>query len=87
MAPTVATSPSRTVDAGTEQLDVSVQGGIATVVLNNPSRRNALSRAMVRALPQVLDRLGADPEVRVVVLRGAGGRAFAAGVDITDFSD
>lgn len=42
---------------------------------------------MVRALPQVLDRLGADPEVRVVVLRGAGGRAFAAGVDITDFSD
>jgi len=42
---------------------------------------------MVRALPRVLDQLGADPEVRVVVLRGAGGRAFAAGVDITDFSD
>ena len=42
---------------------------------------------MVRALPHVLDRLAADPAVRVVVVRGAGGRAFAAGVDITDFAD
>jgi enoyl-CoA hydratase/carnithine racemase len=42
---------------------------------------------MLRALPQVLDHLAADPVVRVVVLRGAGGRAFAAGVDITDFAD
>ena len=42
---------------------------------------------MVRALPRVLDRLAEDPAVRVVVLRGAGGRAFAAGVDITDFAD
>ncbi len=74
-------------DAGTEQLDVSVRSGIATVVLNNPGRRNALSRAMVRALPRVLDRLAEDPAVRVVVLRGAGGSAFAAGVDITEFAD
>jgi enoyl-CoA hydratase len=42
---------------------------------------------MVRALPHVLDRLAADPAVRVVVVRGAGGRAFAAGVDITEFAD
>jgi enoyl-CoA hydratase len=42
---------------------------------------------MVRALPQVLDRLAGDPSVRVVVLRGAGGQAFAAGVDITEFTD
>jgi enoyl-CoA hydratase len=87
MAATVATPASVRIDAGTEQLDVSVRSGIATIVLNNPDRRNALSRAMVRALPRVLDRLAEDPVVRVAVLRGAGGRAFAAGVDITDFSD
>ena len=42
---------------------------------------------MVQALPRVLDRLAADPVVRVVVVRGAGRRAFAAGVDITEFAD
>ena len=87
MAATGATSALTRIDAGTEQLDVSVRSGIATVVLNNPGRRNALSRAMVRALPRVLDHLAKDPEARVLVLRGRGGRAFAAGVDITDFAD
>ena len=87
MTPPAATSALTRIDAGTKQLDVSVGSGIATVVLNNPSHRNALSRAMVRALPPVLDRLAADPAVRVVVLRGAGGRAFAAGIDITDLAD
>lgn len=87
MAATVVTPAPTRIDAGTEQLEVSVSGGIATVVLNNPGRRNALSRAMVRALPRVLDHLAEDPVVRVAVLRGAGGRAFAAGVDLTDFAD
>jgi enoyl-CoA hydratase len=87
MAMTVADAVPTRIDAGTEQLEVGVLSGVATVVLNNPLRRNALSRAMVQALPQVLDRLAADPAVRVVVVRGAGGRAFAAGVDITEFAD
>jgi enoyl-CoA hydratase len=87
MTSTVTTAPPSRIDAGTEQLDVSVGGGIATVVLNNPGRRNALSRAMVRALPSVLDQLAGEPAVRVVVVRGAGGRAFAAGIDITDLAD
>ena len=42
---------------------------------------------MVRALPRVLNHLAGNQAVRVVVLRGAGDRAFAAGVDITDFTD
>src|ERR1700735_4521908 len=87
MATTVADAVPARIDAGTEQLEVGVLSGVATVVLNNPPRRNARSRAMVQALPHVLDRLAADPAVRVVVVRGAGGRAFAAGVDITDFAD
>jgi enoyl-CoA hydratase len=87
MTTTVATSVPVRVDAGTDQLDVSVRCGIATVVLNNPGHRNALSRSMVRALPRALNHLAANQAVRVVVLRGAGDRAFAAGVDITDFTD
>jgi enoyl-CoA hydratase len=85
MDTTVVDAVPARIDAGTEQLEVSVLSGVATVVLNNPLRRNALSRAMVQALPRVLDRLAAA--VRVVVVRGAGGRAFAAGVDITEFAD
>src|SRR5580692_10831877 len=87
MDTTVVDAVPARIDAGTEQLEVSVLSGVATVVLNNPLRRNALSRAMVQAMPRVLDRLAADPAVRVVVVRGAGGRAFAAGVDITEFAD
>src|SRR5260370_10322126 len=87
MTTTVADAVPARIDAGTEQLEVSVLSGVATVVLNNPLRRNALSRAMVRALPHVLDRLAADPAARVVDLRGAGGGAFAAGVAITGFAD
>src|SRR5580658_580092 len=76
MDTTVADAVPARIDAGTEQLEVSVLSGVATVVLNNPLRRNALSRAMVRALPHVLDRLAGDPAVRVVV-RGAGRGARA----------
>ena len=77
MATTVADAVPARIDAGTEQLEVSVLSGVATVVLNNPRRRNALSRAMVQALPRVLDRLAGQEAVRVVVVRGAGeiGRA------------
>jgi enoyl-CoA hydratase len=87
MDTTVVDAVPARIDAGTEQLEVSVLSGVATVVLNNPLRRNALSRAMVQALPRVLDRLAGQEAVRVVVVRGAGGRAFAAGVDITEFAD
>jgi enoyl-CoA hydratase len=87
MTKTVATSVPVRVDAGTDQLDVGVRDGIATVVLNNPAHRNALSRSMVRALPRVLRHLAGNQAVRVIVVHGAGDRAFAAGVDITDFTD
>ncbi|MFE3068363.1 enoyl-CoA hydratase/isomerase family protein [Streptomyces sp. NPDC059247] len=64
------------------QLRDSVTDGIATVVISHPARRNAMTPDMWRALPGVLDRLAADPAVRVLVLTGEGD-TFCAGADIT----
>ena len=58
---------------------------LATIVFNRPEARNALNEDMQRALPAMLERLRQDASVRVLILRGAGGKAFAAGDDITQF--
>ena len=60
-------------------------GSIATVVLNNPEKLNALSFAMWMRLGEILRELETDDDVRCVVLRGAGDKAFAAGADIAEF--
>ncbi|MCW2887187.1 MAG: enoyl-CoA hydratase [Streptosporangiaceae bacterium] len=64
-------------------LDLTIDEQVATVRINRPEKRNAMTAEMWRALPGLLDGLAADPEVRVVVLTGAGG-TFCAGADITD---
>jgi enoyl-CoA hydratase/carnithine racemase len=60
-------------------------GAIATIWLNRPDKRNAMSYAMWATLEELALRLGIDPEVRVVVLRGAGAH-FCAGADITELN-
>jgi len=60
-------------------------GAIATVVLNNPQKLNALSFAMWMRLGEVMHELEHDDSVRCIVLRGAGDKAFAAGADIAEF--
>lgn len=67
-------------------IDVEVAGGIGTVTLRNPARRNAVRLEMWEALPPAMARLGADRDVRVVVLRGYGAEAFASGADISEFA-
>ena len=64
---------------------VERDGAIATVVLNAPDRLNALSQASWSELGTRMRELSADPDVRCVVLRGAGTKAFAAGADIAEF--
>ncbi|MDT3400118.1 enoyl-CoA hydratase/isomerase family protein [Streptomyces sp. B1866] len=59
-----------------------VADGVATVVISNPARRNALTRGMWEALPPLLAGLAADPAVRALVLTGDGD-SFCAGADIT----
>jgi enoyl-CoA hydratase/carnithine racemase len=58
-------------------------GGVATLTLNRPEARNALSLGMLQALSSELQRISSDPEVRVVVLAGAG-PAFCAGHDLKE---
>ena len=60
-------------------------GDIGFVIASNPARMNAFTAGMWRALPEVLAAAEADPAIRVIVLRGAGTRAFSAGADISEF--
>ncbi len=64
---------------------LQLESPVATIVFNRPGARNALNDDMQRALPPMLERLHQDASIRVFVLRGAGGKAFAAGDDITQF--
>jgi enoyl-CoA hydratase/carnithine racemase len=63
----------------------SVEGSLGWVVIDHPERRNAVSAEMWGALADAAERLDADPEVRVIVLRGAGEVAFVSGADISEF--
>ncbi len=59
--------------------------GVTTLVLNRPEKRNALAAAMVEELLRLLAEAGADPDVRVVALRGSG-RDFCAGADLGEIA-
>jgi len=61
------------------------EGALGWIVFDQPERRNAISSEMWREIPRVAKQLDDDPEVRVVILRGAGDVAFAAGADISQF--
>ena len=63
---------------------VEKANGIAVVTLNRPEAMNALSRALRSALHEALTQVDADPEVKVIVLTGAGERAFTAGLDLKE---
>jgi enoyl-CoA hydratase/carnithine racemase len=67
------------------EVAVETRGRVATVTLNRPQERNAITSAMWRELANVFETLGRNRRLRVVVLRGAGGRAFSAGADIKEF--
>ena len=69
----------------TERIVARRDGAIGWLVFNNPERRNAVSLDMWEAIPTVLDDFASDPSVRVVVLTGAGDKAFVSGADISQF--
>ena len=70
-----------------DALLVERAGAVATLTLNRPERRNAVSYSMWLRLPELLADLDADDAVRVVILTGAGEQAFSAGADIKDFEE
>ncbi|MGN6701972.1 MAG: enoyl-CoA hydratase-related protein, partial [Burkholderiaceae bacterium] len=69
------------------QVHLSVDGGIASVVIDRPEARNAMTWAMYEQLAAICERLAPDPTIRVATFRGAGGEAFVAGTDIEQFRD
>src|SRR5207237_10750417 len=71
----------------TEKLITRKENGIGWVIFNNPEKRNAMSQEMYRAMGIALDDYAQDPEVRVIILRGAGEKAFVSGADISQFAE
>ena len=69
----------------TDQLIVSKENGVGTILFNNQDRRNAMTFDMWNDLPVVLEDFMNSSEVRVIVVAGAGGKAFCAGADISQF--
>lgn len=74
-----------TLDLPTTKMIGRIEGGIGWMTFNNPERRNAVSLEMWAGMSAILERFAADDTVRVVVLNGAGGRAFVSGADISQF--
>ena len=71
----------------TEELLYDKRGDVAWVTFNRPQARNALTFAMYQGLAEICGRIGRTHEARVLVITGAGDRAFAAGTDIAQFRD
>ena len=71
----------------TDKMLAEKADGIGWMTFNNPARRNATSLEMWQAIADILEDFGADPAVRVVVMRGTGDKAFVSGADISQFED
>ena len=71
----------------TEKMLGRRDGAIGHMIFNQPEKRNAVCLAMWERATEILDEFEADPAIRVVVLSGAGGKAFVSGADISEFED
>lgn len=61
------------------------EGGIGSVIINNEAKRNAMSLDMWQAIPAAIEELDKDPEIHVILIKGAGDIAFVSGADISEF--
>ncbi len=69
------------------QVRVEKDGRLGFLIFDHPARHNALTLEMWRQIPRVMRDLESDPEVRVIILRGAQEAAFVAGADISEFEE
>ena len=69
----------------TDYIKVEIEQRIAWLILNNPERHNAINLAMWQGIGDALEQLQQEDDIRVVILRGAGDKAFASGADISEF--
>jgi enoyl-CoA hydratase/carnithine racemase len=75
----------RSLQLPTPFLLADVEGGIGWMTFNNPERRNAMKMEMNEAVVEAMGAFAADDDVRVVVMQGAGDKAFVSGADISEF--
>jgi enoyl-CoA hydratase/carnithine racemase len=71
----------------TERMIAEKDGAIGWMTFNNPARHNAVSMDMWQAVPEILAEFERDPNIHVIVLSGAGGKAFVSGADISEFGE
>lgn len=71
----------------TDRMIAEKDGAIGWITFNNPARRNAVSMDMWEALSDIVRDYAADTAIRVVVLKGAGDKAFVSGADISEFEE
>ena len=71
----------------TTKMLTNIDSGIGWVTFNQPEKRNAINLEMAQALGDILEHFQGNDEVRVVVMRGAGGKSFVAGADISEFKE
>jgi enoyl-CoA hydratase len=72
---------------GTDKMIGEKDGPIGWITFNNPARHNAVSMSMWQALHDIVTDYAADDAIRVVVVKGAGERAFVSGADISEFEE
>lgn len=70
----------------TDKIISRVEGAVGHLVFNNPEKRNAVSMEMWEAVGDAIDEFAANPDIRVLVVSGAGGKAFVSGADISKFA-
>ena len=71
----------------TNKILSEVKDGIGWIIYNNPERRNSVSLAMAEKVTKVILDYGTNDDVRVVIIRGEGGKSFVAGQDISEFEE
>lgn len=69
----------------TDHLKLEKDGAIATLLINRPDKRNPISFAMWKAIPGFVQQVEEDDAIKVLIIRGAGSKAFSAGADISEF--
>jgi enoyl-CoA hydratase len=71
----------------TTKMIAEKEGAVGRIIFNNPARHNAVSLDMWQAVAQIMDDFEKDDRVRVIVVTGAGGKAFVSGADISEFKE
>jgi enoyl-CoA hydratase len=73
--------------AASSKMLLAKEGPLGWITFNQPEKRNAVSQEMWQMIPEMVQDLEEDQEIRVIILRGAGDQAFVAGADISQFKD